>query len=159
MAEDRTLRQRIVVMLQGGRAHLTYDKAVARLPEPLRGRRPRGLPYSPWQQIEHLRIAQADILDYTRNPNHPSREWPDDYWPKDPAPPARAAWDRSVKAYRADRQAFCDLVMDPATDILAPIPHDPEINVVHMALLAAQHASYHLGQLVVLRRLLGAWSD
>lgn len=146
-------------MLQGGRAHLTYDKAVARLPEPLRGRRPRGLPYSPWQQIEHLRIAQADILDYTRNPNHPSREWPDDYWPKDPAPPARAAWDRSVKAYRADRQAFCDLVMDPATDILAPIPHDPEINVVHMALLAAQHASYHLGQLVVLRRLLGAWSD
>jgi len=159
VAEDRTLRQRIVVMLQGGRAHLTYDKAVARLPEPLRGRRPRGLPYSPWQQIEHLRIAQADILDYTRNPNHPSREWPDDYWPKDPAPPARAAWDRSVKAYRADRQAFCDLVMDPATDILAPIPHDPEINVVHMALLAAQHASYHLGQLVVLRRLLGAWSD
>ena len=159
MAEDRTLRQRIVVMLQGGRAHLTYDKAVARLPEPLRGRRPRGLPYSPWQQIEHLRIAQADILDYTRNPNHPSREWPDDYWPKDPAPPARAAWDRSVKAYRADRQAFCDLVMDPATDILAPTPHDPEINVVHMALLAAQHASYHLGQLVVLRRLLGAWSD
>jgi hypothetical protein len=159
MANDRDLRKRLVVMLQGGKAHLTYDKAVARLAEPLRGKRPRGLPYSPWQQIEHLRIAQADILGYTRDPKHPSLEWPDDFWPKNPAPPARTAWDRSIRAYRADRQAFCDLVMDPGTDILAPVPHDPEITVVHMALLAAQHASYHLGQLVVIRRLLGAWSD
>lgn len=159
MTEDQDLRRRLVVVLQGGRAHVTFDKAVARLPEPLRGRKPRGLPYSPWQQLEHIRICQADILGYTRNPKHQSPKWPDEYWPKNPAPPARAAWDRSVKAYRADRQAFCDLVMDPAVDVLAPIPHDPEINVVHMALLAGQHTSYHLGQLIVLRRLLGAWED
>jgi hypothetical protein len=159
VANDRDLRQRLVVFLQGGRAHVRFDKAVARLSEPLRGRKPRGLPYSPWQQLEHIRIAQADMLGYTRGPAHPSLKWPDDYWPKDPAPPSRAAWDRSVKAYRADRQAFCDLVMDPATDVLAPAPHDPEINVVHMAMLTAQHTSYHLGQLLVIRRLLGAWSD
>ena len=159
MSDDRDLRRRLVVVLQGGRAHVTFDKAVARLPEPLRGRKPRGLPYSPWQQLEHIRIAQADMLGYARDPKHPSMTWPDDYWPKDPAPPSRAAWDRSVKAYRADRQAFCDLVMDPAADVLAPLPHDPEVNIVHMALLAAQHASYHLGQLLVIRRLLGAWSD
>jgi DinB family protein len=159
VTDDRDLRRRLVVALQGGRAHVTFDKAVARLSEPLRGRKPRGLPYSPWQQLEHIRIAQADMLGYTRDPNHPSMKWPDDYWPKRPAPPARAAWERSVKAYRADRQAFCDLVMDPATDVLAPLPHDPEVNIVHMALLTAQHASYHLGQLLVIRRLLGAWSD
>ena len=159
MTHTDTLRDYLARFQSWQDAHADFDAAVTGFPADLRGVVPPGLPYSPWQQIEHLRIAQADILDYTRNPNHPSREWPDDYWPKDPAPPARAAWDRSVKAYRADRQAFCDLVMDPATDILAPIPHDPEINVVHMALLAAQHASYHLGQLVVLRRLLGAWSD
>ena len=159
MTDDQDLRRRLVVLLQGGRAHVTFDKAVARLPEPLRGRKPRGLPYSPWQQLEHIRIAQADMLGYTHDPKHPSLKWPDEYWPKDPAPPSRAAWDRSVKAYRADRQAFCDLVMDPAIDVLGALQHDPEVNVVHMALLAGQHASYHLGQLLVIRRLLGAWSD
>jgi len=159
VAEDRDLRQRLVVMLQGGKAHVTYDKAVARLPEELRGRRPRGLPYSPWQQVEHIRICQADILGYTRDPKHPALEWPDAYWPKDPAPTSRAAWDKSIAGYRADRQAFCDLVMDPRTDVLAPVPHDPEINVVHMVLLTAQHTSYHLGQLLVIRRLLDAWKD
>ena len=159
MADDGDLRRRLVVMLQGGRAHVTFDKAVARLPEPLRGRKPRGLPYSPWQQLEHIRIAQADMLGYTRGAEHPSLKWPDEYWPKNPAPPSRAAWDRSVKAYRADRQAFCDLVMDPRIDVLGALQHDLEVNVVHMALLTAQHASYHLGQLLVIRRLLGAWSD
>lgn len=159
MAGDRDLKQRLVVSLQGGKAHVTFDRAVARLPEPLRGRRPRGLPYSPWQQLEHIRICQRDILDYTRNAKHPELKWPDDYWPKRPAPPARTAWDRSVKAYRADLQAFCDLVMDPSTDVLAPAPHDPEITVAHMVMLTAQHTSYHLGQILVIRRLLGAWGE
>ncbi|HEV2358130.1 MAG TPA: DinB family protein [bacterium] len=158
MADEHDLRRRLVVLLQGGRAHVAFDKAVARLPEALRGRRPRGLPYSPWQQVEHIRITQADILGYTRDPKHPSLAWPEEYWPKRPSPPSRASWDRSIKAYRADRQAFCDLVMDPAADVLAPLPHDPEVNIVHMALLAAQHTSYHVGQLLVIRRLLGAWS-
>lgn len=159
MTDDQDLRRRLVVALQGGRAHITFDKAVARLDDSLRGRKPRGLPYSPWQQVEHIRICQADMLGYTRDPKHPELKWPDNYWPKNPAPPSRAAWDRSLKAYRADRQAFCDLVMDPGIDVLGPIAHDPEINVVHMALLTVQHTSYHLGQLLVLRRLLGAWSD
>lgn len=156
---DRDLRDRVVALLRGGRAHVGFDRAVAGLPEPLRGQQPGGLPYSPWQQLEHLRICLWDMLGYTRDPKHVSPAWPDGYWPRRPAPPSRAAWDRSVRAYRADLRAFCRLVASPKTDLQAPLPHDREVSVLHMALLAADHAAYHLGQLLVIRRLLGAWRD
>jgi len=159
VADDKVLRGRLVLALRGGKAHVTFDKAVAGLAPALRGKRPRGLPYSPWQQLEHIRICQWDILGYTRNPKHVSPEWPEAYWPADPAPPTAAVWARSVRAYHADLRAFCDLVTDPKTDLLTPLPHDREVTVAHMALLAADHTSYHLGQLIVLRRLLGAWAD
>jgi hypothetical protein len=154
-----TLRQDLLTLLRGGRAHVTFDRAVAGLPVALRGRRPRGLPYSPWQQVEHIRICQWDILEYIRNPSHVSPEWPDGYWPQDPAPPSTTAWARSLRAYREDLRALEALVADPGTDLQAPLPHDPETTILHEVLLVADHTAYHLGQLIVLRRLLGAWSD
>lgn len=154
-----TLRQDLVTLLRGGRAHVTFDRAVAGLPAALRGRRPRGLPYSPWQQVEHIRICQWDILEYIRTPSHVSPQWPEGYWPQDPAPPSARAWARSLRAYREDLRALEALVTDPATDLRAPLPHDPETTILHEILLVADHTAYHLGQLIVLRRLLGAWAD
>jgi hypothetical protein len=149
-----------LVQLLGGRgAHVTFENAVAHLPLALQGAKPPGVPYTPWQQLEHLRIAQRDILDYVTNPNYVEHNWPDDYWTTE-APPTQTAWDDAVRAFEADRKAFVDLVQDPATDLLARVPYDPKgPTILHEALLVADHNAYHLGQLLVLRRALGAWTD
>jgi DinB family protein len=159
MKNDKALRKDLQVLLRGGRAHVGYDKAVADLPEDLRGKKPRGTPYSPWQQIEHIRICQWDILEYIRNPKYKALKWPDEYWPKEAAPPSAEAWEKSLKAYRADLRAVLSIVADPSTDLLATLPHDPETTMLHEVLLLADHTAYHLGQLLVLRRLIGAWAD
>jgi hypothetical protein len=160
MPDDKALREAVLTLLGGGRAHVSFEKAVANLPENLRGKKPRGAPYTPWQQLEHMRICQWDILEYIRNPQHVSPEWPAGYWPREAAPPARNAWAKSVKAFLADRQALLDLAADRSTDLLARVPADPEgPTILHELLLVADHNAYHLGQLIVLRRLLGAWRD
>lgn len=159
MPDDKALRDDVLLLLGGGRAHVSFEKAVANLPENLRGKKPRGMPYTPWQQLEHMRICQWDILEYIRNPQHVSPEWPDGYWPKEAAP-ARNAWARSAKAFQADRQALLDMAADASKDLLARVPHEPDgPTVLHELLLVADHNAYHLGQLVLLRRLLGAWQD
>ena len=104
-----------------------------------------------------MRLAQHDILEFSRNPKHVSPEWPVGYWPKTPAPPSSTAWNKSVKAFRADLKAMCDLVSDPSTDLYAKIPHGDGQTILREALLIADHNAYHLGALVVVRRLLGAW--
>jgi len=158
MATQDALREDVLWLLGGGRAHVGFQRAVADLPEALRGKRPRGAPYTPWQQVEHLRICQWDILEYIRTPKHTSAEWPGGYWPG-PAP-EKGAWDKSVRAFQADLRAFKALVSDPATDLLAKVPHDPKgPTILHEVLLVADHNAYHLGQLIVLRRMLGAWKD
>jgi hypothetical protein len=159
MPDDKALRDEVLLLLGGGRAHVSFEKAVANLPEDLRGKKPRGMPYTPWQQLEHMRICQWDILEYIRNPQHVSPEWPDGYWPKEAAP-ARNAWARSVKAFQADRQALLDMANDASKDLLARVPPEPDgPTILHELLLVADHNAYHLGQLVLLRRLLGAWQD
>lgn len=155
----RGLREHVLFLLKGGGAHLSFDQAVADLPPHLRGVRPANLPYSPWMLVEHLRIAQSDIVEFTRNPKHKSPEWPKGYWPEGDAPPDAAAWDRTVEAYRADNAAMQALVDDPKTDLLAPLPQGGEYTVLRESLLVADHAAYHLGQLVVVRRLLGCWPE
>jgi hypothetical protein len=157
MKEDRAIREHLLELLGGGHAHLDFDRAVADLPEGLRGARPPGLPHSPWRLVEHLRIAQWDILRFSVDPHHVSPAFPDGYWPEGDAPPDPGAWDRSVAAFRSDLRAVMDLVADPATDLLAPIPHGQGQTVLREALLVADHNAYHLGQLVTVRRLLGAW--
>ncbi len=160
MTADATgrLRDHLLYLLRGGGAHLNFDAAVADLPAELRGAKPAGQPHTPWRLLEHLRIAQWDILEFSRDARHVSPPFPAGYWPAGDAPPDAAAWDRSAAAFRADLKAMQDLVADPATDLFAPIPHGEGQTVLREALLVADHNAYHLGQLVLLRRLLGAWS-
>ena len=156
---ERAVREDVLSLLRGGRAHVAFERAVAHLPERLQGKKPRGLPYTPWQQLEHMRISQWDILEYIRNPKHVSPAWPQGYWPA-AAPPTGDAWDKSARAFKADRRAVQDLVADPSTHLFGRVPYDPEgPTILHEVLLVADHNAYHLGQLIVLRRLLGAWAD
>jgi hypothetical protein len=161
MTGDQTarLREHLLYLLKGGGAHLNFDKAIANLPVELRGAKPPGVPHTPWRLLEHLRIAQWDILEFTRNPRHVSPPWSEGYWPVGDATPDDGAWDRSAVAFRADLRAMQDLVADPATDLFTPLPHGEGQTVLREALLVADHNAYHLGQLVVVRRLLGAWEE
>jgi DinB superfamily len=123
----------------------------------LRGKRPRGAEHSAWEILEHLRIAQWDILEFSRNPKHKSPDWPKGYWPSAAEPPDDRAWDKSVSAFRKDLKAMCDLLADKSTDLFAKIPHGDGQTILREALLTADHNAYHLGELVLLRRLLGTW--
>lgn len=156
---DRLLREHILYLLRGGGAHLSFDTAVADLPANLRGVKPPRIPHTPWRLLEHMRIAQWDILEFSRDPKHASPSFPDGYWPDGDAPPTKTAWNKSVKAFRTDLQAMQDLVADPSTDLFTPIPHGDGQTILREALLVADHNAYHLGQMVVVRRALGAWSD
>jgi hypothetical protein len=137
-------------------AHLDFDEAVANFPVELRGRKPKGAPHTPWQLLEHLRIAQWDILDFTRNSAYQEMEWPAEYWPKTETPPDGAAWDQSVELFRQDLKALEELISDPKTDLTARIPHGTGQTYLREALLAADHNAYHLGQLVFVRKTLEA---
>jgi hypothetical protein len=155
----KSLREHLLYLLKDGGAHLHFDKAVADIPPELRGRTAPRVSHSPWRLLEHLRIAQWDILEFSRNPKHISPPWPDGYWPRGDGPPDDAAWERSVEAFRADLAAMCTLVTDSATDLFAPIPHGDGQTILREALLVADHNSYHLGQLVEVRRMLGCWPE
>lgn len=161
MANDRdsALREHVLYLLRGGGAHLSFDKAIDGILPELRGGKVPSVPHTPWRLLEHLRIAQWDILEFSRNPKHVSPEWPAGYWPEGDAPPDDAAWDRAVDAFRADLRAMEELVADPKTDLFARIPHGDGQTILREALLVADHNAYHLGQLVVVRRLLGIWPD
>jgi uncharacterized damage-inducible protein DinB len=127
------------------------------VPVELRGTRPEGLPHSLWQLVEHLRITQYDILDFCRNADYEELKWPDDYWPPDPAPPTASAWDESIDRYRRDRKALQDLAADPSVDLDARIPHGSGQTCLRELVLVADHSAYHVGQIVLVRRLLGLW--
>lgn len=157
MENDASLRQHLLDLLNGGNAHASFDQAVKNLPVDLRGKRPEGGEHSPWEILEHLRIAQWDILEFSRDPKHKSPEFPSGYWPGTEEPPDDKAWDKSVQAFRKDLRAMCDLVADKSTDLFARIPHGDGQTILREALLTADHNAYHLGELVLVRRLLGAW--
>ncbi len=157
--KDDVLRKQLLELLGGGHAHLDFEAAVADLPAELRGTRPPGLPHTAWRLLEHMRIAQWDILRFCVDPGHISPDFPAGYWPEGDAPPDPTAWDRTILAFRADLRAMMDLVSDPGTDLFSPIPHGQGQTILREALLVADHNSYHLGQLVTVRRLLGAWPE
>jgi uncharacterized damage-inducible protein DinB len=156
-SNDEALREHLRKLLAWGDAHVDYDRAVADLAPALRGVRPSGLPYSAWELLEHLRITQHDILDFARNPHYTELSWPEDYWPSSAEPPDEHAWERSVAAFRADREALQSLASDPEIDLFAKIPHGQGQTYLRELLLVADHSAYHVGQLVVVRRLLDAW--
>jgi hypothetical protein len=156
MNTDQLLRQHVLYLLRGGGAHLNIDAAIADLPVDLRGAKPAGVVHSPWRLVEHMRIAQWDILEFCRNPKHVSPEFPDGYWPAVDGPSDAAVWDNAIAAFHRDLETMQHLVADPATDLFAPIPHGDGQTVLREALLVADHNAYYLGQSVGVRRALGA---
>jgi len=154
------LREQLKALLDGGQAHATFDQAVKDMPARLQGVVPDGLPYSAWQLLEHIRLAQRDILDFSQNEDGSYRElkWPDGYWPEDPEPPSADSWQRCVEQIRKDRKSF-ERLMDSVddTNLIKPFPWGNGQNLLREALLIADHEAYHVGELVLLRRLLGAW--
>ena len=157
--KDQALRKHLLELLGGGHAHLDFEKATAGLPVELQGAKPPGLPFTPWRLIEHMRIAQWDILQFTIDPHHVSPDFPDGYWPPGDAPPNSEAWNQSITAFQADLKAMMDLVADPKRDLFTPLAHGQGQTILREALLVADHNAYHLGQLVTVRRLLGAWHN
>jgi uncharacterized damage-inducible protein DinB len=138
-------------------AHVGFDAAVSNLPAALQGRTPDDLPYAPWQLLEHLRLTQRDILEFCVDVHYQERAWPDDYWPKMPKPPSATAWADSVAQFLEDRDALKRLAANPEIDLLARVPAGNGQTFLREILLVADHSSYHLGQLVAVRRALGAW--
>src|SRR5262249_40489748 len=159
MNERASLRKHVLELLKGRDAHADFDSAVAGFPPARAGEKPEAAPYTAWQLLEHMRIAQWDILEFSRTARHVSPPWPEGYWPKEETPPARTAWSKSVRAFRADLKAMQELVADPASDLFAPFPHGEGQTLLREALLVADHNSYHLGQFIFLRRLLGLWNQ
>jgi DinB superfamily len=159
MPKDKSLRKHLVAQLDGGHAYAPFDKIIANFPPKYRGKIPKGLPHSAWMLLEHLRIAQRDILDFSRGPKYVAPKWPDDYWPEASSPPSPAAWNKSVKVFQDDSEAMKKLISNPKTDLFAKIPWGDGQTVLREALLIADHNAYHLGQLIDIRRLLGIWGN
>ena len=156
---DGSLRRHLIELLKGGSAHARFEEVVAGIPAKLRGQKPAGLPHSPWMLLEHMRLAQWDILEFSRNRRHVSPDWPKGYWPRSEAPPDAAAWSTSIKKFRRDLKTMENLVTNPKIDLHARIPWGEGQTILREALLVADHNAYHLAQLVEVRRLLGAWPE
>src|SRR5437667_8289674 len=157
--KNSSLQQHVINLLNFEGAHVGFDQSVRGLGAELRGKKIKGFPHTAWQLLEHMRIAQWDILEFSRSAKHVSPEWPGGYWPKTVRPPNDDAWKKSLASFKRDLKAMEKLVSDPNTDLYTKIPHGTGQNIFREALLVADHNAYHLGQLVLLRRLLGAWKE
>ncbi|MGB7283858.1 MAG: DinB family protein [Candidatus Acidiferrum sp.] len=158
-SSEHDLREQVAYLLKGGGAHIHFMDALDEFPPANYGTFADALPHTGWQLLEHVRLAQWDILEFSRNPKHVSPNFPEGYWPKTPIPPNDKAWAESVAAFERDLQAMVRLVQNPRTDLFAKIPHGRGQTILREALLLADHNAYHLGQLVDLRRALGAWAE
>jgi hypothetical protein len=154
---DTALREQLAKFLDWEEAHASYDKAVAHLAPESRGVRPNGYAHSAWELVEHLRITQRDILSFCVDSHYEEMKWPDSYWPPTAAPPTALAWDESIDAYRRDREALKKLARDTGVDLFAKVPNGSGQTYLRELLLVVDHASYHVAQLVDVRRQLGAW--
>jgi hypothetical protein len=157
MDPHRSLRKEVDRLLSGKGAHADFDAAIEGLPPRLRGVKPEGAPHSAWELLEHLRIAQWDMLEFSRDPEHVSPGWPDGYWPKSAEPDSATAWARSVKSFQRDLKTMRELVSDSKSDLFAPFKHGKGQTLLREALQMADHNAYHVGELIFLRRALGAW--
>jgi hypothetical protein len=155
--KDQSLREHLLYLLGGGGAHADFESAIKNVAPELRGKKPENAAHSLWGILEHLRIAQWDILEFSRDAKHVSPKWPEGYWPETDAPPNDKAWEQSIKKFRADLEAMKKLVADPKTDLYSKIPHGDGQTILREALLIADHNAYHLGEFVLVRRLLGDW--
>ena len=159
IAEVKNLRKHLARLLLGRDAHVDLDGAVRGLPPAFRGKKPPGAAHTPWEILEHIRIAQWDILEFSRNAKHLSPKWPDGYWPPTEGPAGDGDWRKSIAAIKRDRREMIRLVKSASTDLFAPIPHGDGQTILREAMLIADHNAYHLGELVTVRRLLGTWKS
>ena len=155
--QDRSIRQELSAFLRGDQAHATLDAAVKEMPASLLGKKPARSPHNAWQMLEHIRIALHDLLEFCTNPKYEAPEWPAGYWPAEESPKSSSAWDHSVAAVHKDLKALDKLIQDPRIDLTAKIPWGDGQTILREILLAGDHTSYHLGQLILLRKQLGAW--
>lgn len=155
-SDDKALRERLLELLQGGSAHVDLATVVDDFPAEFAATKPRNVPYTPWQLLEHMRLTINDLLLFSTDPKYVAPNWPEDYWPKQEAPQP-GQWDASVKALKADLAAFEGMVGDPKANLYAKIPWGDGQTLLREVLLACQHTSYHLGEMVLIRRELGAW--
>jgi hypothetical protein len=158
MANDTAIRENLIWLLEGGHAHAKFDEAVAGLPAERAGIRPKGASHSAWEILEHMRIAQNDILRFSLSADYVSPDWPEGYWPVGPAPELEGGWGQSIRDFRKDLAEFISLIRDPARDLYKKFPWGTGQTLLREALLIADHNSYHLGELVLVRRLLGIWT-
>jgi hypothetical protein len=156
---DSVLREQLVQLLGGGHAHMPFDQAVADFPLEWANKRPPSVTYTPWHLLEHLRIAQWDILDFIRNPDYQEIKWPDDYWPAAEATADAAAWQTTVDSFRADLQSLLEIAQDSSVDLTADIPHAPGYTVLRELLVVADHNAYHIGEFAILRQVMGTWPE
>jgi len=154
-SQDQALRRHLLYLLRESGAHVTFDDAMGGWPVHLAGARVVNFPHTAWMLLEHMRMAQEDILDFSRNSKYKEMKWPDDYWPKSEAPPDEKAWKASMAAYRKGLRAMERLVDARKTDLFARLPWGDGQTVLREALLVADHNAYHLGQLVMLRKCIG----
>jgi hypothetical protein len=154
---EQTLREQLVFLLRGGGAHMSFDQAVADFPAEHFNTHPPGMDYSFWHLLEHVRIAQTDILDYIRNPNYKWPSWPDDYWPAQNAQADQAKWDETLRRFRDDLRALVAMVEDPQIDLTAPLPYAPQHTYLREMLLVADHNAYHIGEFGILRQVMALW--
>jgi len=154
---DAALRKNLLDLLAGEGAHMTFEEAVADFPDDAINRRPPNVSYSPWQLLEHVRLTQADILEYVTNPSYVEQSWPEDYWPKPDATATREQFAETIRGYLADRQVLSDLVADPERDLFAMIPNSPGHTLLREIRIVADHTAYHVGELAILRQVMGTW--
>ena len=154
---DRSLREHVAKLLDGRQAHVEIGAALDKLSFKDLSKKPEGTPRTPWELFEHIRIAQWDILEFSRNADHQSPEWPEGYWPEDVAPKDRATWQASVASFRHDLDAMKELVLNSDVDLHENIPHGTGQTILREAMLIADHNAYHLGQMVLLMKMLGSW--
>jgi hypothetical protein len=157
--EGKILRDELSRLLSGKGAHADFEAAVLDFPAELRGAKPAGAPHSAWELLEHLRIAQWDMLEFSRNGKHESPDWPSGYWPAQAQPPDDDAWDRSVARFRADLKEMQKLVADSSSDLFTPLAHGKGQSLLREALQMADHNAYHVGEMIFLRRMLGGWEN
>ncbi len=151
--QRKQLEKQLINLLEKAQAHITFEEAIKDIPAEDYGKKVGNVPYTLWQLVNHLRIAQADILDFSRNPDYQERKWPDDYWPNERAPRDTSEWEKCIAAIIEDRNAFLRLLRE-AKDLNAPFPHGNGQNLLREALLIADHNAYHVGQIILLRRML-----
>ncbi len=157
MNTDQTVRDELLFLLRGGHAHMPFAAAVADFSPEHYNTCPPNVPYTPWHLLEHLRITQADILEFIRNPRYEYLNWPDDYWPARDAQADAAAWQRTIAGWQADNQALQAIVADPATDLYTPLAHGEGQNILREILVVSDHNAYHIGEFAIQRQVMSTW--